>query len=648
MDADTARGLLGLASDLSVDAIHSAHAERRKAIEERLSTTPTEALRKKYEQSLAELDSAHAALLAAAQPRTPNLSHTQFQDLPSAKPAYTEHGLSGSAGASSLNRLRPGLLLAQRYELRQQIGVGGMGAVYSAFDRNRNEEIAVKVLLPHLLSHPLARERFLAEAKIASSLSHPHIVNVFDVQKDGEYDFLTMELLHGQNLRQLMNARKAARQPFSPGEAFEIAKAIGSALDYAHRFTVHRDVKPENIWVDEEGVHKLMDFGIARLMSNSQLTATSTAMGTAYYMAPEQLKAAKSVDGRADQYSLGVMLYELLSGDVPAGRVKSLRHVRKDIPAGLSAAVDRALEPDPTARFPSMAEFVKALQVRALPFNNRQLAYGGGILGSVALAALLWSVGPSLIPDRKSGQELRSQAIQSQSVIETLIKRIEVAERDLDTTVRDAKSAVDRFDSMLRMARSDAERRDLDQRLDAAKAEFELVSEINSLSTTWAFRSDDLAKARGQLALGSTALRDGDFEQAATELSAAQAKLEHLLDVPEAARAAIAARADAARALKSFEDFAKREDRDLTLLAAAQAQQAAAQTAMTEGRFRDAVAAYGSTRTESGKAKNALIDSLVKQYGDVARRAMEAQRLDVARVAVQRAKDLSAMKTDAP
>jgi hypothetical protein len=458
-------------------------------------------------------------------------------------------------------------------------------------------------------------------------------------------------LLHGQNLRQLMTARKAARQPFSPEEAIEIAKSIGSALDYAHRYTVHRDVKPENIWVDEDGVFKLMDFGIARLMSSSQLTATTTAMGTAYYMAPEQLKAAKSVDGRADQYSLGVLLYELLSGDVPAGRVKSLREVRKGIPSGLSAAVDRALEPEPGARYPSMAAFNQALQTRALPFSKTQLAWGGGLVGALLLIGALWSLGPSLgglLPDRKSEQELRGQAIQAQGVIETLIKRVEVSERDLDTAVRDAKSAVDRFESMLRMARSDIERRDINQRLNEAKAELELATEINTLSTKWAFRSNALATVRGQLALGSTALRDGQFAQAATELSAALATMEYLDDVPNATRAAIAARADAAEALDRFERLAKQEDRDLTLLAAAKAQQAAAQQSMNEGRFRDAVVAYGATVTEAKKATDGLIDSLVAQYGDIAQRAMAAQRLSVARAAVQRAKELEDMKAAGP
>lgn len=647
MDTEAARSLLGLSSDLSVEAISRAHAERRGAAQERLDSAPTEVLRKKYQSAIKELDEAQAALTATARPRTPNLSHTKLQDLPSAQPAYTHAGLGANPTASSLQRLKSGHVLAQRYELREQVGAGGMGVVFSAFDRNRNEEIAVKVLLPHLLSSSVARERFLAEAKVASSLSHPHIVNVFDVQKDGEYDFLTMELLHGQNLRLLMHARKAARRPFSAQEAVEIAKSIGDALGYAHRFTVHRDVKPENIWVDDDGAFKLMDFGIARLMSGSQLTATTTAMGTAYYMAPEQLKAAKSVDGRADQYSLGVLLYELLSGDVPAGRIKPLRQLRKDIPAALSAAVDRALEPDPTARYPSMAEFTKAFQGRTLPASKSALLWIGGIAAGLVMIAGLWMLGPSLaalIPDRQSAQEARGQAIQAQGVIETLVKRIESSERDLDTAVRDAKSAVDRYDSMLRMARSDVERRDLTTRLEEAKAEFDLANEVNTLSTTWAFRSTELATVRGQLALGAAALRDGQFAQAAQDLTAAQAKIEYLLDIPDAARAAILARADAQQRIDAVQKLATAEKRETGVLEAALAKLNAANATVTEGRLRDAVVNYGSASKEARGALNALIDSLVKDYGDIAQRAMAAQRLSVARSAIQRAKELTEMK----
>src|SRR5262249_16354169 len=193
------------------------------------------------------------------------------------------------------------------------LGSGGMGAVFAAWDRVRQEEIAVKVLLPHLLADPKARERFLNEARIASNLAHPQIVRVYDVHQAGGLTFLTMERVNGPSLREEIAQRSQTAQRFSVAEARGIAEQLCAALQYAHRFTVHRDVKPENTWLGEEGSVKLMDFGIARLLRPSQLTSTGLALGTAYYMAPEQVRG-QEVDHRADQFALGVGLYALVTG----------------------------------------------------------------------------------------------------------------------------------------------------------------------------------------------------------------------------------------------------------------------------------------------------------------------------------------------
>ena len=282
-------------------------------------------------------------------------------DLPHASPlpgtGDLPSGLPPPQGMATA--MRPGQVLCQRYELKARIGVGGMGEVFSALDRVRGEEIAIKVLLPHLLQHSVAQQRFAAEAKISIELAHPNIVNVFDLQREGEYRFLTMELLEGRSLRDWMNSRADSRTPYSVDEVLQLAQAVGGALDYAHKKTVHRDVKPENIWVCENAAdgaqYKLMDFGIARLMSNSQMNQTRTAMGTAYYMAPEQLISGVEVDARADQFSLAVVLYELLAGEKPLGRAKSLHERNRKVPKAMSLAIDKALSPRPHERFPSMA-----------------------------------------------------------------------------------------------------------------------------------------------------------------------------------------------------------------------------------------------------------------------------------------------------
>jgi serine/threonine protein kinase len=190
-----------------------------------------------------------------------------------------------------------------------------------------------------------------------------------------------------------MRSRAAARG-LPLDQVLEIATAIGLALTYAHRFTIHRDIKPENIWVEEDGGYKLMDFGIARLLTGSQLTQTAAVLGSAYYMAPEALKDSKNIDGRADQYSLAVVLYEAICGEVPMARVKSLAERVKGISRAFSKAIDRALETQAEARFADIGSFVAALSVRGLRLrDNPWLPYTGEILALILLsigAAIAW------------------------------------------------------------------------------------------------------------------------------------------------------------------------------------------------------------------------------------------------------------------
>lgn len=648
MDLEQARAMLGLGDSLSLDEVRNAFTARIKAAEERMAMAPTDNLRAKYRQAVVDLEQAFQMVQAHLRPAAPHLSRTQLGDLPSAQPVYTKPGISGASGERSSNLLQPGRVLANRYEIRQRIGEGGMGEVYRAFDRNRNEEIAIKVLLPHLLVNSTARERFLVEAKVASSLSHPNIVNVFDVQREGESDFITMELLHGQTLRELMKARKAARQPFSASETQEIGKAIGTALGYAHKYTVHRDVKPENVWVEEDGGFKLMDFGIARLMSTSQLTATTTSMGTAYYMAPEQLRAAKTVDGRADQYALAVMLYELVSGEVPAGRIKPLHQKNHKFPRGSSQAIDRALDPQPEDRFQDMAAFVTALHSRGGLVGQGALKMVMGLLAAAALVlvgVLFWPQIKALMPDREAAQLVRGQAIQSQGIIETLLKRVENAERDLDAEVRDSKSAVERAESTMQMQRDERQKSDLQAKLREAQKNYALAVEVSEAAARWVFESDTLAKVRGQLAVGAAALRDGQVEQAASDMAAAQKTIEDLLQQPDAIRAAVLARGTHDEMRAHIESLAKEEKKEASAyLVDSDAALSEARQASSEGRFRDAAKLYGRAATETGTALNALIDELVAAYGAFAQKAMNAKRLQEASAALARAKSLDTLR----
>jgi len=224
-----------------------------------------------------------------------DLSKTKLADLGT---------MSGIGEASAMEALPPGKVIADRFEIIGVIGQGGMGTVYEAYDQMRDDQVALKFLRPEFVSSDNARQRFLNEAKIAISLSHPNIISVYDVVKYENTCFLTMELLKGQSLRQRLHDLAQTSQVMPVNEAMSIAKDVSEALAHAHQSTIHRDIKPENIWLLPDGKAKLMDFGIARLQNQtSGLTKTSAVLGTAY-----------------DQYSLGVVLFEMLTGTLPIGR----------------------------------------------------------------------------------------------------------------------------------------------------------------------------------------------------------------------------------------------------------------------------------------------------------------------------------------
>ena len=205
-------------------------------------------------------------------------------------------------------------------EILELIGRGGMGAVYRARQPRLDRWVALKLLSPSLAASPAFAERFHREARVLARLNHPGIVAVHDFGEAGGFFFLLMEFVDGVNLRQAMEAGR-----FAPAQALALVPRICEALQFAHdEGILHRDIKPENILLDARGRVKIVDFGIAKLLGEEgpegALTASGLAVGTPHYMAPEQLERPQEVDQRADIYSLGVVLYEMLTGELPIGR----------------------------------------------------------------------------------------------------------------------------------------------------------------------------------------------------------------------------------------------------------------------------------------------------------------------------------------
>ena len=284
--------------------------------------------------------------------------------------------------------LEPGMILSARFEIGELLGEGGMGSVYAAHDSVKARDIAIKVLLPELIASAHARERFMAEAVVSCDLSHPNIVRVYDVGMSGDHLYFSMERLRGQTLREYLKLQGQQRLPLET--VTSIAQQMIEALQYAQRSIVHRDIKPENTWLCEDGTVKLMDFGVARLLGSADLTKTGVAFGTPYYVAPEQWLSAKHVDWRADQYSLGVVLYEMLTGTLPMGVIKPLDTVRRDIPKHYADAVMRAMSEKPEDRWPSWPALLAQLTVPP----QRQLRWAIGfavIILVIAAASFYWN-----------------------------------------------------------------------------------------------------------------------------------------------------------------------------------------------------------------------------------------------------------------
>lgn len=264
----------------------------------------------------------------------------------------------------------PNSILRQRYRLESEIGRGGMGIVYRATDLDLERPVAVK-LLPERLSSPDARERFLREARAAAALNHPNIIAVHDVGEEQGVPFFVMELVEGQNLS------AAPHDDFR--RVVEIALQICDALDHAHTHSiVHRDLKPDNVLLSgagASGIVKLADLGLALPVRDPRLSGAGAIVGTPAYMAPEQILGEK-IDGRADLYALGVVLYEMTTGRLPFtgddpltivsqhihAPVVPPRLLRSDIPRALEAIIVKLLSKDPAQRFASALDTGAALR----------------------------------------------------------------------------------------------------------------------------------------------------------------------------------------------------------------------------------------------------------------------------------------------
>jgi serine/threonine protein kinase len=283
--------------------------------------------------------------------------------------------------ASDLSRHFPQL------EILELLGYGGMGAVYKARQVRLDRLVALKVLPPEAGRDPSFAERFTREARALARLNHPHIVGVHDFgEHDGLFYFI-MEYVDGANLRRLL-----ADGPLSPALALQIVPQICDALQYAHEEgIVHRDIKPENILLDQKGRVKIADFGLAKLLgqapTHTRLTASRQVMGTPHYMAPEQMERPLTVDHRADIYSLGVVFYEMLTGELPLGRFAPPSH-KAGVDERLDVIIFRALENQAERRYQRVSELQRDVTAVGTPIPAAAAGSPRRVPASEALPAI--------------------------------------------------------------------------------------------------------------------------------------------------------------------------------------------------------------------------------------------------------------------
>ncbi len=279
--------------------------------------------------------------------------------------------------------LKTGTTFARRFEIIEELGKGGMGKVYKVLDKEINEKIALKLLKPDIAADEKTIERFRNELRFARKIGHPNVCRMYDLNREGDTHYITMELVSGEDLKSTIT--RIGQFPI--GKAISIGKQVCSGLAEAHRLgVVHRDLKPQNIMLDKEGNARIMDFGIARSLKAKGITGAGVMIGTPEYMSPEQVEV-KDVDQRSDIYSLGVILYEMVTGRLPFEGETSIaiamKHkseapqdpgkINTQLPEELSRVILKCLEKDREKRYQSAEEVRTELEAieKGMPTTER-------------------------------------------------------------------------------------------------------------------------------------------------------------------------------------------------------------------------------------------------------------------------------------
>ncbi len=516
MDRDQAFAFLGLSEDATHDDIQSRVDARRRQLELRLRAAATPEQRRLLERSLNELEEVRA--LALLDPRDPAA------------------GLPGGAGIA----VKPGMLLGDRYVIKQRIGSGERGAVFRALDLTWGKDVALKALLPTALLVPGTMDRLANILRRHLGYTHSAIAAIYSLGRAEYITFIASELVEGETLRQhMMRQRGGAGLPAAAIE--RLIAPICLALTYAADREPHLNLKPENIIVTAEGAVKLTDFGLDEVVTVIPRGRSRAMTDQRRFRAPEQIRRARNltaspepVDSRADQYAVGALVYFLATGDAPLADTADLGHRRPDLPSTMVAAVKRALSSEADARFESVTALRAALFEEEVP-RAHKLARAAMIAVAVLGlgGAIVWELRPTLLERvRQSlswvndGRAEQQQAFALRKRADELKGRLQAAERALRSRLREARRAVQLRDTVSGPADMADLRRDLD-----------MLENLSELAVPQVFNSPDLLNAYNLLALAADHLNALRYRDAVAALSGAEAVMTaRLADLREAER----------------------------------------------------------------------------------------------------------------
>jgi serine/threonine protein kinase/DNA-binding CsgD family transcriptional regulator len=337
-------------------------------------------------------------------------------------------------------RQQPPTVLSERYHLIEQIGSGGNAVVYRAEDSVLGREVAIKILAPNQLLGSSASERFLREARAVARLSHPNIMAVYDVNREGRWHFLVLEYIAGQDLKQVLVSHGGKLET---DDALNIIRSVLDALGYAHhQGVIHRDIKPQNILLSKSGVVKVADFGLARVRDDVQLTQEGMVLGTMAYMAPEMMMGERA-DERSDLYAVGAVLYELLTGTPPYmadmatalisqvlnAPIPSVVQANPRVPARFQLVFERFLAKSPDERFSSAEDVLTLLNEYESSDETDETSFDIADTSEFAIVTAVEDTASAIEAERRRLSALLEQSVVSS--LDLLLRQANIYEQTL-------------------------------------------------------------------------------------------------------------------------------------------------------------------------------------------------------------------------